>query len=63
MKLLRCKEAAHILGLKAGSLRQLEKAGLLLPIRDWAGHRRFREDEVEAFKERLLRGEIGQDAR
>ena len=63
MKLLRTKEAADQLGLKPVSLRRLEKAGFLHPVRDWAGHRRFREDEIKAFHEKLLRGEIGQDAR
>ena len=58
MKLLRCKEAAERLGLKPIALRGLDRKGLLPAVRDWAGHRRFREDEVEALRERLLNGEV-----
>ncbi len=58
MKLLRTKEAADRIGLKPVSLRKLEEGGLLHPVRDWAGHRRFRQDEVDEFRDRLLRGEI-----
>jgi len=58
MKLLRSKEAADFLGLKPVSLRELDKKGLLHPVRDWAGHRRFSEDELGKFKKKLLRGEF-----
>jgi DNA-binding transcriptional MerR regulator len=58
MKLLRAKEAATIIGLRPVSLRELDRKGLLHPVRDWAGHRRFREDEVISFREKLLRGEL-----
>jgi len=60
MKLLRSKEAADRIGLKPVSLRKLEQGGLLHPIRDWAGHRRFRQDEIDDFREKLLSGEIGE---
>ncbi len=62
MKLLRSKEAADRAGLKPVSLRKLEEKGLLHPIRDWAGHRRFRQDEIDDFREKLLSGEIGHEA-
>ena len=58
VKLLRVKEAADRLGLKTFSLRQLDKQGHLPAIRDWAGHRRFREDDLESFREKLLHGEF-----
>lgn len=58
MKLLRVKEAADRLGLKPVSLRELDKKGYIQAIRDWAGHRRFREDEIEAFREKYLGGNI-----
>lgn len=58
MKLLRSKEAAEFLGLKPVSLRELDKKGLLHPVRDWAGHRRFPEDELRRFREKLLRGKF-----
>ena len=54
MRLLRVKESANLLGLKAASIRQLEKHGLLKSIRDWSGHRRFRESDVLKFKKELL---------
>ncbi len=60
MKLLRTKEAADRVGLKPVSLRRLEEEGLLHPIRDWAGHRRFRQDELDEFSKKLLAGEIGE---
>jgi DNA-binding transcriptional MerR regulator len=58
MKLLRSKEAADFLGLKPVSLRELDKKGLLHPVRDWAGHRRFCEDELVSFRKKLLSGEM-----
>jgi excisionase family DNA binding protein len=62
MKLLRVKEAADRLGLKPVSVRELEKRGELRAVRDWAGHRRFRDDEIDAFRERLLSGELAEGA-
>jgi excisionase family DNA binding protein len=62
MKLLRVKEAADRLGLKPVSLRELDKKGKLRAVRDWAGHRRFRDDDVDAFREKLLSGEMGHAA-
>ncbi len=59
-KLLRTKKAADRIGLEPASLRILEEKGLLHPIRDWAGHRRFREDEIDEFLQKLLSGEIGE---
>ena len=58
--LLRRKEAAGQLGVKPASLITLEKKGLLHPLRDWAGHRRFRQSEIDEFREKLLSGEIGE---
>jgi DNA-binding transcriptional MerR regulator len=58
MKLLRSKEAAEFLGLKPASVRELDKKGFLHPVRDWAGHRRFSEDELAIFRERLRSGEF-----
>ena len=59
MRLLRVKEVAELLGVKGSSVRQLEKRGLLTAIRDWSGHRRFREQEVLEFRKSLL-GETNQ---
>jgi len=54
MKHLRVKEAAELLGVKSASVRQLEKRGLLSSVRDWSGHRRFREDGVLILRERFF---------
>ena len=59
-ELLRKKEAAGQLGVKSSALIILEKKGFLHPIRDWAGHRRFRRGEIDEFREKLLSGEIGE---
>ena len=56
MRLLRVKEAADFLGLKTASIRELDRRGELTAVRDWADHRRFREDDLVAFRERLLSG-------
>ena len=53
-KLLRTKKAADRLGLEPASLRILEAKGLLHPIRDWAGHRRFRQEEVDVAVRDIL---------
>jgi len=58
MRLIRVKEAAEILGIKPGSIRKLDREGLLSSIRDWSNHRRFIESEVIQFKESLL-GQMG----
>jgi DNA-binding transcriptional MerR regulator len=57
-QLLRTKDAATRLGLKSFSVRRLEQMGILPSIRDWAGHRRFRERDVEQVREKLLSGAL-----
>jgi len=57
-KLLRASDAAKRLGLKAVSPRALEKHGLVSPIRDWAGHRRYKEDEIERLRKKLHAGDL-----
>ena len=54
MKLLRVKEAADLLGVKTHSIRQLDRRGLLRAIRDWSGHRRFKDSDVLRLRESLL---------
>ncbi len=63
MRLLRSKEAAEFLGLKAVSLRELDKKGFLHPVRDWAGDRRFREEELISFRAKLLNGDLSGEER
>jgi len=51
--LVRIGEVAEETGLHVSTIRRLEQRGLLHPRRDWAGHRRFSEAEVERLR-RLL---------
>jgi len=55
--LLRATEVGRLLGLKASSIRQLERRGFLSCVRDWNGHRRFPDNEVLRFKKELDAGE------
>ena len=64
MRLLRVKEAAELLGVKNASIRELDRRGLLHAVRDWSGHRRFKDSDVLELRETLLQGEIkGSDTR
>ena len=54
MKLLRVGEAASLLGVKAWSVRQLDRRGILKAVRDWNGHRRFKETEILKLRKSLL---------
>ena len=54
MKFLRVKEAAELLGVKAASIRQLERRGKLRAARDWNGHRRFPEVEILKLRKFLM---------
>jgi len=58
--LLRATEVGRLLGLKASSIRQLERRGFLSCVRDWNGHRRFPDAAVQAFKKKLEAGESKQ---
>lgn len=53
-ELLRSKEASDLLGLKHRSMHVLEKRGLIHSIRDWAGHRRFKRQDVLALRKSLF---------
>lgn len=61
MKLLRVKEAADRLGVKLSSVRQLAERGILSHLRDWNGHRRFKEEDVEAVRKRLCAGKLNEE--
>lgn len=58
MKLLRVTEAAKQLGVKPSSIRQLERRGLLPAVRDWNGHRRFKDSDISRLQKSLLRGAL-----
>jgi excisionase family DNA binding protein len=60
--LLRTTEAARVIGIKASSIRQLERRGILSCVRDWNGHRRFPDSEVRRFKKELEAGQSSKRA-
>jgi excisionase family DNA binding protein len=47
--ILRPSEAAELLGVRLNTLRRLEAAGRLVTVRTLGGHRRYRQDDVEAI--------------
>lgn len=57
-KLLRVKDAADLAGISPSAIRSLDRQHILPAVRDWAGHRRYSEDAVNEFREKLLRGDI-----
>ena len=58
MRLLRCKESADRLGVRRSSLPGFERKGLLVSLRDAAGHRRYLESDIESIRAKLLAGEL-----
>jgi excisionase family DNA binding protein len=54
MKQMRVKETADLLGVKSSSVRLLEKRGMLRAVRDWSGHRRFKEADVLKLKKAVF---------
>lgn len=58
MALLRKSKAKEVLGIQTSGLLGLEKAGHLHPIIDWAGHRRYDEEELERVREALRAGKL-----
>lgn len=49
-------ELAKELGVSVSTIRKFERKGLLKPVRDWAGHWRFSQEEKEKLL-RLVRGD------
>lgn len=47
--ILRPSEAARLLGVRLSKLRRLEASGRLVTVRTLGGHRRYRQDDVEAL--------------
>ena len=58
MKLFFVGEAAKELECSTPTVRNLEKRGLLIPIRDWSGYRRYKAEDVENLKRDLLAGKL-----
>ena len=55
---MRIGEAARRLEIHADTLRRLERRGMFTASRDWRGHRRFSERDVQEIQ-RLLFSESG----
>ncbi|MBI3768218.1 MAG: MerR family transcriptional regulator [Deltaproteobacteria bacterium] len=48
---MRIGKAAERVGIHVSTVRRLEGRGLIQPRRDWAGHRRFTEADVERLRQ------------
>lgn len=44
---MRIKQFASAVGVSPDTLKRLERQGLLIPVRDWAGHRRYSAEDLE----------------
>ena len=53
---MRVSDAAKILGVSAMTLRRLEKSGIIKPLRDWNGWRRFDDRSLREAKKYLYPG-------
>jgi len=62
-KTLTSKEAALLLGVSEASVKRWADGGLLPTARTVGGHRRFRPEDVAAFRRANFRGKGGRDAR
>ena len=47
---MRIGQVAHALGISRDTIRRLERRGIVLPKRDWAGQRRFCDTDVERLR-------------
>jgi DNA-binding transcriptional MerR regulator len=51
---MRIGEFAAALGLSVDTVRRLERRGLVFGERDWCGHRRFSEEDLDRARETLF---------
>ena len=51
---MRTMEFARALGVSPDTVRRLERRGGLTATRDWAGHRRFSDEELSRARARLF---------
>ncbi len=51
---MRIGEISRRLGVCADTVRRCEREGLIIPRRDWNGHRRFTEEDLKRLKEVLF---------
>ena len=56
---MRISEFSHKLGLSKDTVRRLELRGLISPQRDWAGHRRYSEEDVRRARQTLFKRRRG----
>lgn len=54
MAYIRIAEAAREIGVSRDTLRRLERAGKIAPVRDHAGHRRFSGDDIRKLTQILF---------
>ncbi len=47
---MRIGEASEVLGISRDTIRRLERAGVIGPARDRAGHRRFSPGDIERIR-------------
>jgi excisionase family DNA binding protein len=47
---MRIAEFARRLGVSRDTVRRWERRGLIVPSRDWAGHRRFTQADLERVR-------------
>ncbi len=59
---MRIGDLARALGVSRETIRRLERRGVLTPRRDWAGHRRFTEADLDRIRD-VLFGRDGKRAR
>jgi DNA-binding transcriptional MerR regulator len=57
---MRRTAAAATLGVHPDTLLNFERRGLIQPERDWAGHRRYSAEAIEALR-RAIHGGVQQD--
>lgn len=51
---MRITEFARAIGVSPDTVRKLERRGVLVSQRDWAGHRRYTEDDVAQARATLF---------
>ncbi len=52
---MRIAEFAKALGVSRDTIRRLERRGVIAPKRDWAGHRRFTEADLDRMRAILFK--------
>jgi DNA-binding transcriptional MerR regulator len=53
---MRINQAAIALGVSPDTLKRLERQNLLVPVRDWRGHRRYSDGDLVRARHLLFPG-------